>query len=519
MNATWRIFCIAALVWLAMTSVQADDTTPVATKSAAEIDQMIINEVKDHQEIMNNLTYISDVIGPRLTGSANLRRANDWTMEKFKSYGIENVRLEPYTIPAGWERGFARMRMVEPNTGHWLSIASRAWTPGTQGKITGEVVFLSATNQEDLNKYKGKLKNAIIMRSKPADVRPISEIGKPRDPSNAPRQRTNFRDSREFMQALDQFLRAEGVACTIADSAKPHGLLNMTGQWSNRDRADAADPLPSVFMSHDDYAMLYRLITRKDAAPVKVEVEIEAKIIPGPITVYNTVGEIKGTDKPDEFVVIGAHLDSWDLAQGTTDNGTGSSVVLEAARTLGKLAKEGIRPKRTIRICLFSGEEEGLHGSAAYIKTHTDEMKKTSMALVHDTGTGRVITLPLQGRSALKPLFDKELTILKELKVEINISSQGSTDNIPFDRAGVPGFAFKQDPAEYTLTHHSQSDTLDKAREPDLIQGAQVMTLIAMRVANLPELLTREKELPKETKPDSEKKADPEKKAEAEKKP
>lgn len=516
MKATWLFLCWTALVSLSLSCAIADDASS-AKKTSDEIDQMILKEVKEHQEIMPNLTYISDVIGPRLTGSANLKRANDWTLEKFKSYGLENCRLEPYTIPAGWERGFARMKMVEPNTGRWLAVASYAWTPGTQGKLTGEVVYLSATNQEELNKYKGKLKNAVVMRSKPSNITPILDIGKPRDPNTAPRQRGNFGGDRDFQRALDQFLRAEGVACTLIDSAKPHGLLNMTGNWGGRDRAEATEPLPRLFMSHDDYAMLYRLLTRKDASPVKVEVEIEAKFIPGPITVYNTVGEIKGSEKPDEFVVIGAHLDSWDLAQGTTDNGTGSSVVLESARTLGKLAKEGIRPKRTIRICLFSGEEQGLHGSREYVKLHKDELPKTSMALVHDTGTGRVLSIALQGRSALKPLFEKELTALKELKVEINTQNQGGTDHLPFDGAGVPGFAFKQDPAEYYLTHHSQSDTLDKAREPDLIQGAQVMSLTAMRIANLPELLSREKRLPDEKKPE-EKTASSEKKTETEKK-
>lgn len=505
-----HLACLTALLVLLASLVQAEDRLKL---SPSEVDQMILTEVKTNQEIMRNLTYLSDVIGPRMTGSANLKRANDWALEKFKSYGLDNVKLEPYEIPAAWERGFARMRMVEPNTGRWLSVASRAWTPGTQGKMTGDVVYVSATNQEELNKYKGKLKSAIVMRSKPADVRAISDIGKPRDPNSTPRQRPAGGGGREFMRSIDQFLRAEGVACTVTDSAKPHGLLNMTGNWREGDRADASDPLPNVFMSHDDYAMLYRLITREDAAPVKVEVEIEAKTIPGPITVYNTVGEIKGTEKPDEFVVIGAHIDSWDLAQGTTDNGTGTSVVLEAARTLGKLAKAGVRPKRTIRFCLFSGEEQGLHGSRAYVKSHKDELPKTSMALVHDTGTGRVVTIALQGRSALKTLFEKELEALKELKVEINTSFQGGTDHLPFDSAGVPGFAFKQDPAEYYLTHHSQSDTLDKAREPDLIQGAQVMALTATRIANLPELLTREKKTPEEKKKDEEKKA-AEKKAE-----
>lgn len=517
MKSVWRMACLAAVMCMISAMVWAEDATPKATtKTPLEIDQTIINEVKERQEIMSNLTYLSDVIGPRVTGSENLKRANDWAVEKFKSYGLENVKLEPYTIPAGWERGFARMKMVEPNTNRWLAVASRAWTPGTQGKLTGEVIFLEATSQEELNKYKGKLKNAVIMRNKPSDVRPIADIGKPRDPSNMPRRRPGGGGSSpEFMRSIDQFLRSEGVACTLTDSAKPHGLLNMTGSWGRGDRGTAADPLPSLFMSHDDYAMLYRLLTRKDATPVKVEVEIEAKIIPGPITVYNTVGEIKGSEKPDEFVVIGAHLDSWDLGQGTTDNGTGSSVVLEAARVLGKLAKEGIRPKRTIRIALFTGEEQGLHGSRAYVKTHEDELERISMALVHDTGTGRVLSIPLQGRSVLKPILEKELVSLKELNVDITTGFQGGTDHLPFDSAGVPGFAFRQDPAEYYLTHHSQSDTLDKAREPDLIQGSQVMALTAMRVANMPELLSREKPDRGERKNPG--KSDPEKKLEEKK--
>lgn len=504
MQRVWKWMALVCVALVLGTAGNADDAKS-SSKTAEEIDATIIQEIKDRQEILTNLTYLSDVIGPRVTGSENLKRANNWAMEKFKSYGLENVRLEPYTIPAAWERGFARMRMVEPNTNRWLAVASRAWTPGTSGKVVGEVVYLTATNQEELNKFKGKLKNAIVLRSKPSDVRPISEVGKPRDPSNIPRQRQAGGGGMEFRRSVEQFLRSEGVACTVTDSAKPHGLLNMTGSWGFGDRTDAADPLPSVFMSHDDYSMLYRLVTRPDATPVKLEIEIEAKIIPGPVTVYNTVGEIPGSEKPDEFVVIGAHIDSWDLGQGTTDNGTGTSVVLESARCLGKLAKAGIKPKRTIRLCLFSGEEQGLHGSKAYVKTHKDELEKTSMALVHDTGTGRVMSLPMQGRTVLKPFLEKELPMLKDLKVEVINGSQGGTDHLPFDSAGVPGFAFKQDPAEYYLTHHSQSDTLDKAREPDLIQGAQVMSTIAMRVANLPELLNREKKTPEEKK-DAEKK-------------
>jgi len=294
-----------------------------------------------------------------------------------------------------------------------------------------------------------------------------------------------------FQREMMEFLRTEGAAVLLMDASKPHGLLNMTGGWRGDDRVSGGEPLPTLIVVHEHYAMLHRLASRPDPARTRVEVEVNNKFIPGPVAVYNTVGEIRGAEKPDEFVVLGAHLDSWDLGQGTTDNGTGSCVVLEAARIL---SKSGVRPRRTIRFVLFTGEEQGLHGSREYVKKHKDEMAKTSMALVHDTGTGRVVGIGLQGRASIKPILEKELASLKELGVtEIDLRGMGGSDHISFERAGVPGFAVRQDWAEYRFSHHSQSDTLDKAREPDLIQGAQVMAVAGLRVANLPDLLPRDK--------------------------
>ena len=249
--------------------------------------------------------------------------------------------------------------------------------------------------------------------------------------------------------------------------------------------------MPSLFVAHEHYALLHRLASRAAPARTRIELEVNNKLIPGPIAVYNTVAELRGSDKPEEFVVVGAHLDSWDLAQGTTDNGTGSCVVLEAARIL---ARSGVKPKRTIRFVLFTGEEQGLYGSKAYVKQHKDEMPRTSVCLAHDTGTGHVIGLGLQGREKLKPIFDAEIESLRDLGFkEINTRSMGGSDHMSFEQVGVPGFAFQQDMDEYRFTHHSQSDTLDKAKEPDLIEGAQVMAVLAVRVANMPTLLPREK--------------------------
>src|SRR5262249_5463045 len=166
---------------------------------------------------------------------------------------------------------------------------------------------------------------------------------------------------------LTEFLRVEGAAALLQDAGKPHGLLTTTGGWRGTDRASGADPLPALYVAHEHYALLYRLATRPAPARTRIALEVTNKLIPGPVAGYNTVGEIRGRDKPDQFVVVGAHLDSWDLAQGTTDNGTGTAVVLEAARVL---ARCGAQPRRTIRFALFTGEEQGLHGSRAYLQQH-----------------------------------------------------------------------------------------------------------------------------------------------------
>jgi Zn-dependent M28 family amino/carboxypeptidase len=297
-----------------------------------------------------------------------------------------------------------------------------------------------------------------------------------------------------FRRERNDFFRKEGVAVILQDAGKPQGLLTTSGGWRDEERPNAAEPIPSAYVAHEHYALLHRLATRKPEAPTKVEIEIQNKLTPGPFVVYNTVGEIPGKEKPDEVVILGAHLDSWDLAQGSTDNGTGSCVVLEAARILGKLAKEGVQARRTIRFILFTGEEEGLKGSAAYVKQHKDELAKVSLCLVHDTGTSKVTGIGLQGREVIKPIFERELTSLKDLGVkEFSMAGMGGSDHASFDRAGVPGFAVQQDMTQYWYSHHSQSDTLDKADEKDLVQGAKVMAVTAMRVANLANLLPRDK--------------------------
>lgn len=468
-------------------------------KVALDLDAKIISDALKTSEIMKNLGHLSDVIGPRLTGSANLKRANEWTAEVMKQYGLQNVKLEPWEIPVGWERGTATVKLIDPDNGRSLTVCAAGWTPGTKGKIVSDVKVLTIKQKADLDQYRGKLKDAVVLIGEPTKVAPVTDLsygpgsGRKKDdkkPAERPKGELTRKEQEELQKEVAEFFKTEGVAVRLRDSGKPHNLLITTGGWRGNDRGNAAQPMPSLFIAHEHYALLYRLATRPEPAKTKVEVEITNTFVPGPITVYNTVGEIPG-EIADEFVVIGAHLDSWDLAQGTTDNGTGSCVVLEAARLL---VRSGVKPKRTIRFVLFTGEEQGLHGSKQYCIRHKDEMPKTSVALVHDTGTGKVLGFGLQGREAIKPVMDRELVSLKNLGFNgVTLRGSGGTDHLSFEAVGVPGFACDQDIDEYRLTHHTQSDTFDKAKEPNLIQGAQVMSVTAMRVANLPTLLSREK--------------------------
>ncbi|MBM3982290.1 MAG: M20/M25/M40 family metallo-hydrolase [Planctomycetes bacterium] len=492
----------------------------------AEIDRALLAEIKARSELMKNLEHLSDRIGGRLTGSASLEKANRWTADKMKAYGLENVRLEPWEIPYGWERGKAEMKLIEPNTGRTLSIASRGWTAGTKGKVTGDVVLLKARSKAELQAYKGKLKNATVLLSPPANVKPVTDLSylepapkkvdpkkdepkkdepKKDEPKKGPKideaysdigggswLREELQPGNAFLTEIFAFLKEEGAACEVTDSPKPYNLLVTTGGWGTRDRATAESGVPRVFMAHEHYLLLYRLASREKEV-TRVEVEISNKFVPGPVEVFNTIGEVRGSEKPDEIVVVGAHLDSWELASGTTDNGTGSCVVLETARAVAALAKAGHRPKRTIRFCLFTGEEQGLYGSRKYVEKYKADLPKHSVALVHDTGTGKVKGFGLQGRTGLLKVLDPELVSLKGLDgwVGLDAGRLRGSDHESFDDKGVPGFACRQENDEYRLTHHTQADTFDKAREPNLIQGAQVMAVTAVRIANLPDLLPR----------------------------
>ncbi|HSQ54127.1 MAG TPA: peptidase M28, partial [Gemmata sp.] len=338
-------FALALIVTPNPPPVAAAEEAPKPRMAPTDTDEFIINEIATHSQLMKNLQYLSDVIGPRLTGSKNAERANNWTADKMKEYGLVNVHLEPWEIPVGWVRGHARMRLVDPDTGVEIPVAATPWTPGTKGKVTGNVVIVNARTKADLEKYKGKLKNAIVLTSPPRRVRSVSEMygeggarnqypfgggGEPKkgggkkDGPGFPGMGTpktdeaqkqppkkddgkNVQPKRQFGGGfqggginINEFLKAEGAACLCSDSAKPQGLIMTGGRWPN-DLAAGEAAITRVSMSNDSYAMLYRLASRENAV-TKVEVEVDCKFVAGPVTVFNTVGEVRGSEKPDEIV-------------------------------------------------------------------------------------------------------------------------------------------------------------------------------------------------------------------------
>lgn len=412
-----------------------------------------------------------------------MTRASHWTQDKFKQYGLANVQLEPWTIHRAWTRGDAKGQVVEP-TVQRLLLESAGWGPLTRGPLRGPVVHVKADSADELSPYKGKLKGAWVL------LQPVSVQSSPKQPGPASplaamaRRMRDYPKTMRFNQELKTFLGTEGAAGLLRDSNKEHGLVNITGATSKYTTA----AFPEAFLTTESYGLIWRLLKR---GPVEIEIDLKNTFSNGPVEVYNTVAEIPGTEKPDEVVIIGGHIDSWDLGTGATDDGTGIMAVLEAARALKAV---GIKPRRTIRFMMFSGEEQGLHGSRSYVKAHEKELGKISAVLVHDMGTGRVKSIGLLGRYDLREIMDQVVEPFKEAVKLDELSLRGmagGTDHASFVPHGVPAFAVIQDEAEYHKTHHTESDTFDKVYSDEINQGAKVLATWAYNVAMLPNCLPR----------------------------
>jgi carboxypeptidase Q len=453
----------------------------------------LIAQAMDHSELMQSLQHLSDVIGPRLTGTTAMRRANDWVAERLRGYGL-TASLEPYVFGVTWERGTVDLRLTVPFT-RAITAHSWAWTAGTGGKtLTGPVVLTNLTTPESLAVYRAKVKGAWVLPQSaapiwnpdgpamtPADSLRIARELDLRAVATADTTPAAVAARRQFQIDLPYALKAAGALGTLVDGNKEHALMTMSGS-PNR-----VSPLPNLVISHEDYAHLNRLIGA--GVTPRLQGRVDNRFGKSPVQQWNTVGEIRGREQPGEVVILGAHLDSWDLGTGVTDNGAGSAVVLEAARVI---SASGLKPKRTIRFILFSGEEQGLMGSRAYAAAHAAQADSIQAVLVVDNGTGKIIGQALQGRTDLEQTWRALLAPVVSLGVErIRPDSKKGTDHLSFVPYGVPAFNFDQLPRGYNHTHHSESDTFDKALEGDLKQAAAVMAVTAYELANLPELLPR----------------------------
>jgi len=469
-------------------AAQAPPTIPVDTTGVGTL----IDQGMTKSQVMQNLQYLSDIIGPRLTGSPAVRQANDWTLRKFQEYGLDG-HLEPWNFGGTWERGAMWMRLVAPRA-HDVVAASWAWAPGTGGKpVTGPVVRIDASAPESLDAYKAKIKGAWVMLRAPANV--FNNDGPPMTAADSQRMRQVFvvrsggprdsaaiRQQQQFNNDQPFLLRNAGALGILLDAGKEQDLLNMSGSPTR------VLPLPQVVVAHEEYAMFDRLLALGVTPQLQASIQNTLNMKDS-VPQWNTVAEIRGTELPGQVVIVGAHLDSWDLGTGTTDNATGSMATLEAARII---AQSGLKPKRTIRFILFTGEEQGLIGSRKYAEQHAAEADSIQAVIVLDNGAGAVTGQALQGRPELYGLWRAILLPVRSFGADtVNDAFKGGTDHLSFLPYGVPGFNFNQITRGYNHTHHSQSDTWDKAIDWDLRQASTVMAVSAFELANVTGMIPR----------------------------
>ncbi|HUR82380.1 MAG TPA: M20/M25/M40 family metallo-hydrolase [Thermoanaerobaculia bacterium] len=507
-----------------------------ATLSANAQDLTAVTKIRQegfrNSKVMDYAEALTDRIGPRLTGSPNMKKANEWTRDELAKMGLSNAHLEPYKFGRGWTSDYCLVRMLSPDL-EQLYALPMAWSPGTNGALRGKVTKVKLETKEDLEKNKGKLAGAILMIADPKEMKPLdkpalerydekqleelSEYSIPAARDDA--RRGEFAKRREFRKLLAQFAMDEKIAAIVTLPNGEGGIFRVQGGGTWTDTEPVG--VPSVGLAPEQYARIARLVD--DKQDVELEIDVRARFLDEDLNGYNTIAEIPGGDKKNEVVMMGAHLDSWHTGTGATDNAAGCVVMMEAARILKTLGT----PKRTIRIALWSGEEQGLLGSRAYVEQHfakrgtpkdpeqaklpamlrtTDkgeliplpEHSKISAYYNLDNGTGKIRGMWAQENTASVPLFEQWLTPLHDLgATTVTMRTTGSTDHVPFDDVGIPGFQFLQDKVEYdTRTHHTQWDTFERLQREDLMQAAVVVATFVWETANRAELMPR-KPLPK----------------------
>jgi carboxypeptidase Q len=531
----------------AQTAGQAAATAPV------KIDESVA-KIKDEgmtrSQAMATMRYLTDMIGARLTNSPAQRRSNQWTKEQFDKWGLKNATVESWgEFGRGWELKRFAASVVAPEYQPFRAYP-KAWSPSTPGAITGEVVFVDAIDEAGLEKYRGKLRGAIVLTAPERGVKPGFEPVASRvsdenlakleaaKPNAAPQQQftptAQQIAEQQFKARKFRFYHEEAVAVLIEPSfGTDSGTIRVMGA-SVPQPANSTNPfggiparaknapqiVPQLVAETEQYNRLVRLVRQN--VPVKMTVDLDVKFYDDDLNGYNTIAEIPGTDPQlkDEVVMIGAHLDSWHSGTGATDNGAGTTVVMEAMRII---QASGLKPKRTIRVGLWTGEEQGLLGSRGYVKKHLAQLGDGSDAAAFgsfggnqkvqvakkpgydkfsayynlDNGTGKIRGVYMQGNENLRPIFRSWLEPFREMGAStLTVNSTGGTDHLAFDAVGLPGFQFIQDPIEYFgRTWHTTQDVSDRTIEEDLKQSAVIMATFAWNSAQAEQKLPR-KEMP-----------------------
>lgn len=498
--------------------------------AAQAVDRATINRIIDEgfnrSEVMETAHWLTDRIGGRLTNSPQMREAERWTQQRFRDWGLSAVRAEPFEFGRGWSIVAHHSRMTAPRPLALRSIPV-AWTPPTDGTISAGIVVAPMTEVDDFARWRGQLRGRIVLISRPT---PGSEPTDPafrrltdedlrqrntyQQPNYSPHQVRRTLERADFAERLDAFLAEEGALAWVRQSYRDGGLVHGTGYAYQAGRTPR---LPGVEMAAEDYRRLARLALT-DAPPI-LEISSDVRFHDEDSNAYNILADIPGTDPRAGYVMAGAHLDSWVAADGAVDNAAGSAVVMEAARILRRL---GLRPKRTIRFALWSGEEQGILGSLAYVERHlatrppeTDPARqrlRPGQTWRHrwpvtplpghrdlvayfnlDNGSGRIRGIHAEGNVAAVPILQEWLAPFASMgATTVAIQPTGGTDHVHLQSVGIPGYQFIQDPLDYgSRLHHTSIDTYDHLKAEDLRQAAVIMASMLWLAANRDEPLPR----------------------------
>jgi hypothetical protein len=502
----------------------------IAPASAQEADRGQINRIIDEgfnrSEVMETAHHLTDRIGGRMTNSPQMRQAEAWTQQRYREWGLGNVHAEGYPFGRGWSINRASARMTTPRVVE-LGIIPVAWTPATNGTLTAPIVVAPLSKEEDFAKWRGKLAGKIVLVSQPdtgsepgeapferLSGEALGKLDEYRQPTYSPVAIEKMLKSADFGEKRDAFLKAEGAVAWVSKSYRDGGLLHGEGYGYEVGRTPA---LPGVEMVAEDYRRLARLA--KTATPPTLELLSDVRFHDEDVNAYNIIADIPGTDPRAGYVMAGAHLDSWVAGDGAADNAAGSAVVMEAARILSRL---GVKPKRTIRFALWSGEEQALLGSMAYVERHfatrapvTDPVQRRinpyytwrnrwpiNLQPGHrelaayfniDNGSGKIRGIYAEGNVAAVPIFRDWLSPFVSMGAStVSIQRTGGTDHVFMQAVGLPGYQFIQDPLDYeSRVHHSNIDTYDHLKAEDMRQASVILATFLLNAANRTEPLPR----------------------------